>query len=578
MNKFLRVDMRNQSTKIEEAPAKYQFMGGRRLISQLLLDEVDPTCEPLGRHNKLVIAPGLLGGTPAPCSGRLSVGGKSPLTGGIKESNSGGTAAAKLARLGYKAVIVEDQPQEGWYILKINKDGATFLNGENLLGLDSYEACKRLREEHGEKIGIIIIGVAGERQYRLATCAVADPEGDPARHAARGGMGAVMGSKKLKAILVDDSGADDLQYADRDAFLATSREWAKELAATKTVMTELGTANLVLTTSALGCLPTRNFSSGSFEKAENISGQRMRKVIQERGGKTAHNCQRGCPIRCSNVYVDEEGNHLTSSLEYETLALMGSNLGIDDLDAIAKIDRFCDGFGVDTMELGDAVGVAMEAGIVPFGDVDGVMNLLQQLKEGTVTGRVLAQGTEIAGKVLGVRRVPVVKGQGISAYDPRALKGTGVTYATSPMGADHTAGNCLPGRTGYRELTKESPDPCSAERQIEMSQDLQILTAVCDYAGLCFFVGAALPTAKRVAKLLRDRFGKEFSVNEVLEIAKDCIMTEVEFNRRAGITEADNRLPEFFSEEELPPTGSKFDIDNKDLQTIFDNLSVEVEI
>ncbi len=565
MSKFLRVNMKDQSTRVEDSPQDYRFMGGRRLTAQLLLDEVIPTCEPLGPDNKLVLAPGLLGGTNAPCSGRLSIGGKSPLTGGIKEANSGGMFGQKLARLGYKAIIIEDQPETGWYLLKVDSGGVSLSSADNLLGLDNYDACERLRQEHGDKVGLVVIGEAGERQYPTATCAIADIDGIPARQAARGGLGAVLGSKGVKAIVVDDSDAAGFEFVDEKLYRETCQKWRKELIEKKKVLTDYGTANLVMTTANIGCLVTRNYRYGDFDKKDNISGERLADLIKERGGNPSHNCMKGCPIRCSNVYFDAGGNHLTSSLEFETIALMGSNLEIDDLDVIAKLDRFCDGFGLDTMDLGASIGVAMEAGLLEFGDSEGALGLIDEIKNETVLGRVLAQGVAIAGRVLGVRRTPAVKGQSLAGYDPRSLKGTGVTYATTPMGADHTAGNCLPGRKGYRPETQEALDTGVAEGQLDLSEDLQMLHSICDYAGLCFFVGADAVTADYVKTLLNARYGENLSFEDIIQIGKDTILTELEFNNKAGITAAQNDLPAFFRDEKLPPRDTRFDIDVSDL-------------
>jgi aldehyde:ferredoxin oxidoreductase len=253
--------------------------------------------------------------------------------------------------------------------------------------MDNYDACGLLREQYGKKIGIIIIGIAGERQYPIATCAVADSDGIPARHAGRGGMGAVMGSKRLKAVLIDDSKASAVDYTDKETFFALSKEWAKECIESKKLITKLGTSNLVLTTNRMGCLATRNFTQGSFEGAAEISGEKMYETILARGGNPTHGCYPGCVVRCSNVYNGPDGKHLTSSLEFETLVLMGSNLAIADLDAVARLDRFCDGFGADTMDLGAAIGTAMQGGVINFGDIEGVMGLIEEVKQNTILGR-----------------------------------------------------------------------------------------------------------------------------------------------------------------------------------------------
>ncbi|MHB8918366.1 MAG: aldehyde ferredoxin oxidoreductase C-terminal domain-containing protein, partial [Desulfocucumaceae bacterium] len=261
---------------------------------------------------------------------------------------------------------------------------------------------------------------------------------------------------------------------------------------------------------------------------------------------------------------------LTSSLDYETLALLGSNCGIGDLDAIASMDRLCDEYGFDTMEMGAALGVAMEAGIIAFGDVSGAMDLIHQAGKGsTVLGKLLGHGVHAAGKVLGVRRVPAVKRQGLAAYDPRVFKGTGITYATSPMGADHTAGNLLPGKTGYSWLTKNAEKCTSADSQALLSEETQVITSVCDLTGLCFFIGTTKENMEYVAKMISAYYGVEVDLYDVLQWGRQLILEEKEFNRRAGFTEAHDRLPEFFLDEPLPPTGEFYNIPDSAIKKVF---------
>ncbi|KKM09922.1 aldehyde:ferredoxin oxidoreductase [Clostridiales bacterium PH28_bin88] len=558
--------MAGLAVTMEETPALYRDLGGRGLTSRVLLDEVDPTCDPLGDGNKLVIAPGLLAGTVAPCSGRLSVGAKSPLTGGIKESNAGGTVAQKLARLGIKAVIIEGKPAAGPYLLEINKRGARLVAAGEYRGMGNYALMGILRERYGPRCGFLTVGPAGEHGYALASIAVSDPEGRPSRHCGRGGMGAVLGARGIKVVVVDDSGCAGVDVADPDSFRRVSREWAQGLVKGRKILTDYGTANLVLPMNALGGLPTRNYQAGTFEQAGEISGERLQEVIIQRGGKPSHACHPGCVIRCSNVYHDHEGNYLTSSLEYETIGLLGANCGIGDLDAIARMDRFCDDFGIDTMETGVTMGLAMEAGLVPFGSAGGVCGLLQEMKNGSVLGRVLGQGAAVTGRVLGVRRVPAVKGQSLSAYDPRGLKGTGVTYATSPMGADHTAGNCLPGRTGFRPETSGGFPPHQDEGQDQLSRDLQVMTAVCDLAGLCFFVGVSRENMDVTAQLLGAIRGSSLTGEQVLDLGRQVLVTERTFNRLAGISEVHDDLPEWFRREPLPPHHLTFGVPREKLR------------
>lgn len=564
MAKIIRVNMTDKTLSEHEVPSKYNMLGGRGLTSQIILDEVDPTCHPLGEKNKLVIAPGLLAGTRVSTSGRISIGAKSPLTGGIKESNAGGTAAIKLAKLGIKSVILEGKPKnDEWYILKIAKDEIELINAEDdLVGLGNYDTASRLKEKYGKKIAVMSIGQAGEFQMSAASVAVLDQDGIPCRHCGRGGLGAVMGSKKLKAIVIDDNEANEklIDIQNEDAFNAINREWAKVLIVAKKGLTEFGTTALVDPINAIGGLPTKNFSKGSYESAEKINGRTLAETIKSRGGKPSHACQPGCVIRCSNVYHDKDGNYLTSSLEFETVTLFGSNIENDSLDVIAECDRKCDDYGLDTIEMGNTIAVAMEGGLEQFGDKEAPLKLLDEVAKGSVIGRVLGQGASVTGKVLGVERVPAVKGQAMAAYDPRSLKGTGVTYATSPMGADHTAGNMLPGAFGL--------NPNLSDGQSEGSRKRQIMATVIDTMGLCIFVGVDMPQMEYLSKLLTNAVGKEVSVDDILDIGKEVLRNEIKFNKLAGLNELHNRLPEFFKREKLAPKELVFDVKDIELDMV----------
>lgn len=567
MANILRVNLTSKAIYSEPVPDRYSILGGRGLTSQILFDEVDATCDALAERNKLIIAPGLLTGTQAPCTGRLSIGAKSPLTGGIKESNAGGTVARKLSNLGIKAIILEGKTEcSSWHVLKIAEASVMLLPADDIAGLGNYETVRRLQAVHGPKVGILSIGPGGERQMRAATIAVTDQEGRPCRHCGRGGLGAVLGSKGVKAIIIDDkrSGKCMLSMADPEGFKEVSHAWAKVLVEAKKGLTNFGTAALVAPVNAAGGLPTRNYRRGNFEGAEKINGSTLADTLQARGGRTGHACSPGCVIRCSNIYNDHRGNYLTAGLEYETIALMGSNLEIDSLDIIAALDRRCDDYGLDTMEIGNALGVAMEAGIASFGDGAAAIRLLDEIIAGTDIGRLLGQGATTTGRELGISRVAAVKGQGMAAYDPRALKGTGVTYATSPMGADHTAGNLLPGRAGV--------DCHSPEGQVQASRDLQVMSTVLDVMGLCLFVGPLVPEMEIISRLLTKIFGKPFGVEDVLEIGRDVLRTELAFNRAGGMDSSNDRLPEFFLAEKLPPTGLAFDVPNGEIDQVHAGL------
>ena len=262
-------------------------------------------------------------------------------------------------------------------------------------------------------------------------------------------------------------------------------------------------------------LPTRNFSRGDFEGWQKIDAESMVALIKARGGKVTHPCQPGCVIRCSSIFNDAQGNPLLN-LEYETIALMGANLCIDSLDAIVALNRKCNDYGLDTMEIGCAIGVAMEGGIAEFGDAIAAEKIVDEIGKGTILGRVIGNGATLTGKILGVNRVPAVKGQSLAGYDPRGMKGTGVTYSTSPMGADHTAGNLILGREGV--------DASLPDGQIKASRDIQTYAMVLDIMGLCNFCGPALPAMEIIARLLTKATGKDVSVEDVIEIGRNALM------------------------------------------------------
>ncbi|MBC7251203.1 MAG: aldehyde ferredoxin oxidoreductase [Anaerolineae bacterium] len=571
--KILRVDMSQQKVRMEAAPTAYEKFGGRSLIAHLLLDEIDPGCEPLGPGNKLIFTPGLLGGISGLSSaGRLSVGGKSPLTGGVKEANSGGMAGDKLGRLALKAVVVEGQPAaDRLFLLHITAQGAQLLPADDLRGLGNYDTVARLQERYGDEVAIISIGPAGEMKLAGAGIAVTeDFTKQPGRQAARGGLGAVMGSKGLKAVIIDDTGAPPLPLADEDLFRRAARRFARELIESPKTGKEgsmhlYGTSAIMLPVNEIGALPTRNFSSGQFEAVQDICGPRLRETILARGGHIGVRCMAGCVIRCCNVFVDENGLPIVSTLQYETLVLLGSNLGIGNLDDIARLNYLCNDLGLDSIEMGAAIGVAMDAGLAPFGDAQAAMDFLRQIKEGTVLGRLLGNGAAVTGRVLGVKRIPVARGQGFPAYDPRGLKGNGVTYATSAMGADHTAGNAIGARN--------TVDPLGREGQIELSKKLQRIAAMLDMTGLCLFARPpVVADPQLMVDLLNGRFGWGWTVADLEQAEEDVLRTEREFNRRAGFTEVHDRLPEIFSREPLPPHNAVFDIPPEELAKATEGL------
>ena len=565
--KIWRVNMKSKQVLQEDTPASWQHLGGRGLIAKILIDEVPGTCDPLGPRNKLIFAPGLLVGHRLSSCDRISVGTKSPLTGGVKEANAGGRTGLQLTYLGIKALIIEEQSQESeFFILYLSQNSTQFLPADELLGKGVYESTKILVEKFGTKTAIALIGPGGEMQLATAGIQNVDKDGTPSRINARGGVGAVMGAKGLKAIVIDASDGVMPPLADEKSFKKAQKEYQKALLAhpQTTVYSEYGTAAMTLMANGFGAIPTRNFSAGQFEHAEKISGEYMRDLLLKRGGKsqTSHACMAGCVIRCSNVYADNTGeNEIVSPLEYETIGLMGSNLEISDLDSIAKLNWEVNDLGLDSIEIGAALGVAAEANLFEFGDVNGAMNLLDQIRSNTPLGRLIGSGAQTTGKVLGINRVPVVKGQAMSAYEPRVIKGTGVTYATSPQGADHTCGLTIRAKVDHM-------DP---KGQAKLSQSAQINMAGYDTLGACIFAGFGFASAPQTIRdLINSRYGGSVEDDVLQQLGKETIKLEREFNASAGFTKADDRLPEWMYSEPVPPNNPVFDVPDEDLDTIFD--------
>jgi len=313
---------------------------------------------------------------------------------------------------------------------------------------------------------------------------------------------------------------------------------------------------MVDTVNSLGGLPTRNFSQGEFKSASEINGVALYNRIKQRNGDPSHACMPGCLIKSSNIYCDHSGNEVVRSLEYETVVLCGPNLGISDLDAIAKFNLEINKLGLDSIDVGVAMGILMDCGVYEFGDIDGVLDMLNEVKRNTPLGRIIGSGAAITGKILGAKRVPVAKGQAFAAYDPRVVKGHGVTFSTSAMGADHTAGMNI----------REKLDPRSKEGQIKSSKHVQKLAAIYDSLGLCLFVHVAVrDRTDIITNMINAIYGCKWTEQDLFALAEDTLKTEIQFNRAAGLSEATDCLPEIFTEEHLPPSDNVFDITSEEL-------------
>ena len=557
-DKLIRVDMTSLTVAIEALPTSWKFLGGRALSARIMLEECEASCDPLGADNVLVLAPGLMSGTSAPTSGRISVGCKSPLTNGIKEANAGGEAGQDLMKLGYRAIIVKGQPadREKRWGLEVTNEGVTLLEADDYKGLWNYPACEKLLSQYPKSASAISIGPAGEMMLKGASVACTDRDKvrRPARHAARGGVGAVMGSKCLKWVVIDAGKLPIRKPVDAKAFARYMKSFSKDyLDGGRHETFKYGTSASVPVANLLHTFPYKNRTEGRNPEVDKLDGARIRESFDSRGGGM-HNCMSGCIVKCSNIVHDAEGNYLTSALEFETLTLLGSCCAINNWEDVADLDRLCDELGLDTIETGAAIAVLMDAGGMNWGDAESAKILLSKgIDEGDENALQVGNGAVSVGKARNHARIPVAKGQAMPAWDPRPLKASGITYCSSAMGADHTAGLVI--------------DPeISGEAAAIASQEIQIINAVCDSSGFCMFLG---PTIAEHRHFFTHFFGEEFSNEQIAETGWQCLLDEWAFNDRAGFTVEDDDMADCLREEGIGPDNSlKFDISAEDIARV----------
>jgi len=582
---LVRVNMTDRTYQVTDVPEAYRHLAGRGLTSSIVAAEVPPLCHPLGPNNKLVFAPGFVTGTSAPTSARCSVGGKSPLTGGIKEANVGSSWAADLAVMQIGGLIIEGKPpkKDEYWGIHITWDGkpkVEFFEATQYTGKQLSQVFPAIYEKFGERVSVCSVGAVAELGYSNAGVVFNDQEKRPTRYAGRGGLGSVMASKGLKFVVLDRAGAPGVEIADKALFEEGRKKMIDALrshAITKPKggLNTYGTAVLINIMNEAGGLPTRNFSSGRFEGAPKIAGEAIFETVKTRKGKEIYNhaCSPGCIIQCSNTYYDENGEEIASCVEYESDWALGANCGIDNLDDVARMVRLCNEYGLDTIETGTTIAVAMEAGVIPFGDSQGAINLIHEMGKGTPLGRILGAGTATAGRVYGVTRVPVVKGQSMPAYEPRAVKGIGITYATTTMGADHTAGYTIaPEILGV--MGKQ--DPLSPEGKAALSRAFQATTAFIDSTGHCLFIAFAILDIASGYQGMIDEvngvLGTHWTADDVLKHGAQILKTERKFNEAAGIGKEADRMPEFMKTEPLPPHNQVFDVPDEALDSVFSEL------
>ncbi len=452
--KLLRVDLAKGKAVAQEYDTTLakNFLGGRGFAIKILWDELKSGIDAFSPENKLVFAAGPLTGFPLPSSGKLVVAAKSPLTRGYGDGNLGTMATVQLRKAGYDLIVVEGRSPEP-AILRIDDDEAELLDGKDYWGLGAFETEKRLKEGHGRTSGVLAIGPAGENLVRFAN--VVSQEG---RAGGRPGMGAVMGSKKLKAVVI--KGSKTIPAADADKLKALGKEAYKEVLKKPNYdfWKRQGTMATIEWSQESSVLPTHNFREGVFDEAEAIGGFTMEKLKVS---------QRGCPqcnMTCGIVIEDE--NNLESELDYENVAMLGSNTGLGNLRQVAALNRLADDYGIDTISLGNVISFAMEASEkrlidheIGWGDFNEAKALAEDVVHRRGTGALLADGTEAAAQKLGGNAsnwAMNIKGLEITGYDCHAAPGMALSYGTSPIGAHHKDAWVISwemrvGREGYGE-------------------------------------------------------------------------------------------------------------------------------
>ncbi len=563
--KILRVDL--TAGRVRDEPLDPQtarsFIGGRGFGIQLLLKELDPRCEPLSPENILVMAAGPLTGTAAPTGARYMVSTKSPLTGALTCSNSGGFFPAELKKAGLDLIVFHGRSPEPVY-LWIDGDKPELRPAAHLWGKTTHETDRLLRRTH-PKSRTACIGPAGERGVLFAAIM-----NDRDRAAGRSGVGAVMGSKNLKAVAV--RGSAPVPVYDPAAFRQAVRKYnARFKAALQGKPHGLrlyGTAQTIAGTQTVGALPTRNFQQGTFDQWEAINGQ----TLAEKYLVKAKACF-SCPIACGRVTrVDEPGySGQGEGPEYETIYAMGSDCGIDNLAALTVANYICNEQGMDTISMGATIACAMElaekgflseadVGLgrpLGFGDADALVELTRLTAERRGFGDLLALGSLRLARRYGRPGLAIVaKGQEFAGYDPRAEQGMGLAYATSPIGASHMRGD-----PAYIEILGVPMliDPLSWDDKAQLVKDWQDVFCVIDAAGLCvFFAVRNLTTPTRdirpdgIAELLNAATGAGYTVEELALAGERIFNAERLFLVRAGFSRKDDTLPERIRSEPLP--------------------------
>ena len=544
--KLARINLSTGEIKVEKLDLElaHKFIGGRGLGTKILYDEGVATVEPLSPENKLVYITGPMTGAAAPSTGRYMVVTKSPLTGMIACSNSGGIWGAKLKHAGWDAIIVEGQAPE-WTYISIEDDKIQLLDAREYLGMMSEEMDTKLKEKHGPTASVLNIGPAGEKQVLLAAIM-----NDKDRAAGRSGVGAVMGSKKLKAIVVKSSRIKLDNIADEEALKEATKKAMDVLMAnpvTSSGLKQLGTAILVNIINNVGSLPTRNWQESYYEQAEDISGEALAEKYLVRPGA----CYR-CPIACGRI-INVNG-HVTGGPEYEPLWAYGANCGNNDLNVIDECNMLCNEYGLDAISTPCTIAAAMElyqrgaikeedcAGVpLEWGSTKALVEWTKRMgNPETELDWLMSSGSARLCEHYGMPEISMsVKKQEMPAYDARGIQGIGITYATSNRGGCHVRGYMIsPEVLGLpQQLDRTVTDDKAA-----WAKTFQDLTAVIDSMGHCLFTSFAMG-AQEYTDLLNAATGTNWTVEQVLEIGDRIYNIERMFNKAAGMKPEDDRLP-----------------------------------
>lgn len=547
--KYLHINLDNRTVEEETFEGEKLIWAGRYFIAKTLVEDGVAAVEPFSPDNPLIFSAGPFAGTNWSNANRTSVGSKSPLTGGIKESNGGGSFGFALGQLEMAGFTLHNVSDE-WLVIYISKDGnISFDSAEPYMGKGNFEVARMLHEEYGSKVSLGICGPVGEYQGLLAGIAFSDTDQRPSRLSARGGIGAVMGYKKVKAIVLDLHKMPT--FHERKKLMKAVRDYGQKIIGDEFAdnYRKYGTAAMGDYTNHIGGLPVNNFSLGRLVDTDKeplkMGGAYITERNVGRGGIPSHACMPGCLIECSNVYVDDQGEEITSPVEYETLGIMGTNCGITDPDDLARLNYIANDLGIDSIESGATIGVLMEAGMGEFGDVDFMKKVLEEIGRGSEDGRLWAQGTARVGTHYNVRRVPVIKKQAISAYDPRVIEVTGLSMMMTAQGADHTTGNVATYNSADKDL----------DHLVDVSIRAQIAFAASDSLGLCVFGRNVTGTnIGLIVQAVNDALGTGIDESFFERLGAETLRYEYEFNKAAGFTIEEDELPEFFYSEPLEPS------------------------